>query len=147
MSPCPSSWCPLSRIPISPLSFPLPPAHSYVTSFLLPLCSYPCPYAIPSLFPCPVFSSWLPFHYFQSHIPCPVPILVFLVPLPFPNFQIPMAEPPGRGLLEHLNGAGIQWAGKAPEIPHEEGLQTQILGMKDPTCVGEMARDGAGARS
>uniref|UniRef100_A0A8U7NRB4 Uncharacterized protein n=1 Tax=Corvus moneduloides TaxID=1196302 RepID=A0A8U7NRB4_CORMO len=39
--------------------------------------------------------------------------------------QIPAAEPGGRGRFERLHGAGIQRGGKAPEIPQEEGLETQ----------------------
>ena len=39
--------------------------------------------------------------------------------------QIPAAEPGGRGRFERLHGAGIQRGGKAPEMPQEEGLETQ----------------------
>ncbi|XP_053789678.1 putative cuticle collagen 91 [Vidua chalybeata] len=43
--------------------------------------------------------------------------------------QIPAAEPRGRGRFERLHGAGTQRGGKAPEMPHEEGLQMQITGI------------------
>ncbi|XP_051625624.1 collectin-12-like [Manacus candei] len=43
--------------------------------------------------------------------------------------QIPPAEPGGRGRFEGLPGAGRQRGGKGPEMPPQEGLQSQPRGL------------------
>uniref|UniRef100_A0A8U7NRS0 Uncharacterized protein n=1 Tax=Corvus moneduloides TaxID=1196302 RepID=A0A8U7NRS0_CORMO len=58
--------------------------------------------------------------------------------------QIPAAEPGGRGRFERLHGAGIQRGGKAPEIPQEEGLETQgrRCSQRSELVVHEQLHDG-----